>query len=80
MKINPNDPIGKSTQVSFNNEGRLNETHFDGISIRAHFASMAMQGYASADNIANSGMPVEMIAEWSVAMADALIAELNKEK
>lgn len=45
-----------------------------GLTIRAHFAAMAMQGYLSADVPAGD----KEIARWSVEQADALIAELNK--
>jgi len=46
----------------------------DGITIRAHFAILAMQGLLASDVQASE---VEF-ATRSVACADALIAELNK--
>ena len=49
------------------------------LTLRQYFAGLAMQGYISADYTANSGMPFDSMAEWSVKMADYLIAELNKE-
>ena len=45
-----------------------------GISIREHFAAMAMQGIASTGSTGD----YEAIAYLSVSMADALIDELNK--
>ena len=48
----------------------------DGLTIRQHFAAMAMQGY-----MANQYTPHQdtlYIAEYAVKCADALINELNK--
>lgn len=54
-------------------------SHFSkGLTKREYFAALAMQGYVSADYTANSGTPVENMAEFAVKMADALIIELNK--
>ena len=74
MKTNPNDPIGKSSQVSFNEKGRLNETYFDGMTIRQHYAGLALQGVLCAD----STYTYEFAAKEAVLYADALIAELNR--
>lgn len=46
----------------------------EGLTIRQHFAAMAMQGY-----IAGGGSANEAMATFSVMAADALIKELNKE-
>lgn len=43
-----------------------------GLNIREHLAALAMQGFCA------SGAKFSEIAQTSVAMADALIAELNK--
>jgi hypothetical protein len=80
MKIDPNSPaFAAATCGDWNN----------GISVRAHFASMAMQGYLSAidANLCKAllqsaracglSMPA-LIAQNSVDYADALIHELNK--
>lgn len=54
-----------------------------GLTIRQHFASLAMQGllvrYKIDQRFGNSES-FPMVAEMSVQQADALIAELNKEK
>lgn len=84
MKTDPNDLISPDISVSemvgsprypkeiFRHEAKK------GLTKREHFAGLAMQGYISADYTANSGMPFESMALWSVQMADALIAELNR--
>lgn len=49
----------------------------NGLTIRQHFAAMAMQGIlASLDN--DTAIVGSFIADMSVRCADALIAELNK--
>ena len=70
MKTEPNDPIYPISQRTL--------IGCAGLTKREHFAGLAMQGYISADYTANSGMPFESMALWSVQMADALIAELNR--
>jgi len=52
--------------------------NYQGMTIRQQFAMAAMQAYAGADHVGNSGMPHEEIAEWAVKQADALIVALNK--
>lgn len=78
-KINPNDPA--NPRVAFDKDGTLTtfESEFSGMTIRTQIAAMAMQGWISADYTANSGTPHEELAQWSVKMADALIAELNRD-
>lgn len=58
-----------------------------GITVRAHFAAMAMQGiisnpesFAAAKSVAeqHNVKPSEAAARLAVAYADSLIAELNK--
>lgn len=51
----------------------------DGLTIRQHFAAMAMQGYCGGEFTGQSGQSHEELAEWCVKMADALIKELNKD-
>lgn len=62
----------------FLQDGLTNNSHVDlGLTIRQHFAVMAMQGMCT-----NSILPHwsgEMIAEYAVKYADALITELNKQ-
>lgn len=59
-----------------------------GLTVRAHFAAMAMQGLLSDcnfDRVIDSGEYLgipeyKLVAFRAVQMADALIAELNKEE
>lgn len=52
-----------------------------GITLRQYYAGLAMQGYMAADPLAaNETRTVIQTAEWSVKVADALIAALNKEE
>jgi hypothetical protein len=79
MKTEPNDPIGKSTQVLFTPQGRLQETHFDGMTMRQYYAGLAMQGILSSAFINPSDLSNEKgISELAVTYSDALIRELNK--
>lgn len=53
-----------------------------GMTLRAHFAGLAMKGIIEACTNANlhhsaQTPDAELIAKWSVEQADALIAELN---
>lgn len=72
MKTEPNDLINAFEEVN----GTIDHyrTHY-GLTKREHFAAMAMQGY-----LANYAGLEKSLAELSVDMADALIAELNKER
>jgi hypothetical protein len=48
-----------------------------GLTIREHFAGLAMQGLCC--HTMDGGEPIpEVIADWAVKCADALIAELAK--
>lgn len=49
-----------------------------GMSLRDYFAAKAMQGYCGGEHTGQSGMPHEMIAEWSFKMADAMLEERSK--
>ncbi len=59
----------------------LMSTHLVGLTIRQHFAAMAMQGMLANHLIIDtlSGNSKEVICEWSVKYAEALINELNKQ-
>ena len=46
-----------------------------GLTKREYFAALAMQGYC-----AHPLVDVRITASWAVQQADALIAELNKER
>ena len=56
------------TRISFDNVGIC-----AGLTKREYFAGLAMQGLASFEHIA-----IEAIAEQSILLADALLAELDK--
>ena len=54
---------------------------YGGLSTRQLFAAMAMQGLIGSDRVSPEHSPVwpdSVVAARAVAMADALIAELNK--
>lgn len=54
---------------------------YEGLTIRQHFAAMALQGLCAVDNkgeFDNIQASAEYAAKLSVKYADALIAELNK--
>jgi len=75
MKTEPNESATGYGFTTANGESHVNE---NSLTKREHFASLAMQGYISADFTANSGTPHEDLAKWAVGMADALIEALNK--
>lgn len=64
------DPNAALTHVKIHSGGTL-EVH-NALTIRAHFAAMAMQSYMAA------GKDYETAAAWAVFAADELIKELNK--
>jgi hypothetical protein len=76
MKIDPNEP---SMPFDISRDGyKYNE----GLSIRAHFAAIAMTGLIDSE-FSGEGHELakaENVARRAVRCADALIAELNKEK
>lgn len=80
--ITGNEPA--MPNVAFDKEGIFthaeSEGHY-GLTIRQHFAAIAMQGVLASCDIDNNPFisPVDC-ATQSVKYADALIAELNKEK
>lgn len=59
--------------VTFFEDGKMNAS---GLTIRQHFAAMAMQGYMASRYTPHQDC--EHIAEYCVRCADALIVELNK--
>lgn len=74
MKIDPNSPAFPNR--SYRDPAEDFVWPSPGLTVRAHFAAMAMQGLMACAETA--GKPEEF-AKWSVDHADALIAELNKE-
>jgi len=69
--MNPNDP---AFPIPIDDMGTLRSLN-QGISIRAHIATAAMQGLLACPE---SDGTESTIALFSVRYADALIAELNK--
>ena len=78
--MNPNDPA--FIDVQFSDDGTFNlamtkaNIRF-GLTKREYFAALAMQGLLSHPG---TQATVDHVAQYSVQMADALIAELSKEK
>lgn len=68
----PNEP---AYPVEYDNQS---DADFQGLTKREYFAAMAMQGLCS-EQAFHKWMRSEYAVE-SVAIADALISELNKEK
>jgi hypothetical protein len=71
---NPND-AAFSKAAFYHPEGGI-DTPQEGLSKREYFAAMAMQGYI-ASGLMNRCVE-NTLAMYSVKVADALIAELNK--
>lgn len=76
MKIDPNAPAFPVPMVPCDNAGGFTDVREGGLTVRAHFASLVMQGLMACPETAGKAME---FAAWSVEHADALIAELNKE-
>lgn len=76
MKIDPNAPAMPFTRT-WEEQGETVRLTHSGLTIRAHFAAMAMAGQLTAWP---EGHPVELqqLASNSVQCADALIEALNK--
>lgn len=58
--------------------GSMGEVVQTGLTIREHFAALAMQGYLASPALCDQSTPWTAVAKWSVEMADCLIAELAK--
>ena len=70
--ITGNEPV---TPLQYLNDNTTYDSY--GLTIRQHFAAMAMQGILSSlDN--DTPIIGGLLAEYAVKCADALIAELNK--
>jgi len=70
--MNPHDPAFPSAELF--SDGSINGMN-RGLTIRAHFAGLAMQAILPCQETTVSD---QQLASWSVELADALIAELNK--
>lgn len=76
---NPNHPI-MSLAVAPGADIAKVCVEFLGLTKREHFAAMAMQGALASFYKEASDEALEMIPTYALKIADALIAELNKEK
>lgn len=78
MKIDPNAPAFPTSDTIYPN-GEV-QYGFNGLTIRAEIASRIMAGFAA--NSASANVSSKQLSEYAprnaVAMADILIAELNK--
>lgn len=72
-KDNPAFPAKKQMHDSEGNY--LFTDSYSGMSLREYFAGLAMQGFCS-----DGSTRTDIIPSLSVGIADALIAELNKEE
>ena len=85
-KITGNEPA-MPTEIAMDGEGLGATSHqvghytalYHDLTIRQHYAGLAMQGFCAAGYGDFNNNHVEHIAKLSVKQADALIAELNKE-
>ena len=79
MKIDPNAPAHVPVEtVERNNHGDYRIIFTSGMTIRAEIASRLLAGIISSPKLNTDDMTV--LAADSVAFADALIAELNREE
>lgn len=60
--------------------GTPNDSEQLGLTIREHFAALAMQGLLASESLDYHASSSESLAKHAVAKADALIAELAKAK
>lgn len=78
-KINPNDPALPTTKKWSDHSKSIIDCADLGLTIRAELAARAMQGFAANRWTMERGSYSDSdIAKMSVALADALIEELNK--
>ena len=63
---------------AFPSHGTMGEVVQQGMSLRAYFAAAALQGICAAHH--NAAANSEVVAEDAVFLADALIAELERDK
>lgn len=78
MKCDPNEsafPIVQEVQKEYTDGTSMDVTDY-GLTKREWFAGMAMQGFCSNHQVAETAVE---LAKWAAGFADALIAELNKE-
>lgn len=79
-KITGNEPAMPELKCNLTHENHLSEVWLEGgLTIRQHFAAMAMQGMVSNPEIQKlTSVTIQGVAIEAVQYADALIAELNK--
>jgi len=79
MTNEKDQPAFPDRLTTYSAEGHLRTQFRPGLTRREWFAGLAMQGAVSIEYATNRAA-IEGIAEMSVQYADALIAELAKEK
>ena len=75
MKTHPNESVSPIILPE------MSQHDGSGLTKRELFAAMAMQGYigcSDLDGHSKNNFPDDIIADWSVSVANALIKELNK--
>jgi hypothetical protein len=72
---NGKQPI--SATLTYNEVSGQPNGHLLGLTKREYFAGLAMQGIMANQNLTSTEN--DTIAKWSVEIADALLAELEKE-
>jgi hypothetical protein len=70
--------VSRATEPAFPVPGLQTDPDFNGLSVREHFAAMAMQGLLASETLDYHASSNESLARHAVAKADALIAELAK--
>lgn len=76
MKIDPNAPAMPNPELSKSHFGHVEA--YLGLTIRQELAARAMQGILARNGVGGKEQETST-AQYAVAYADALIAELNKE-
>jgi hypothetical protein len=80
MKITGNEPASPKIASEILDNNLVNIYSSNGLTIRQHFAAMAMQGLlACPEPDPNNPLSLKEFAAAAVKCADALIAELNRE-
>ena len=84
MKITGNESaypiISEEVQSVYTDQpATLIECLSQGLTIRQHFAGLAMQGLLANSSLTTHKASYKLLAEKSIGTADALIAKLNKE-
>lgn len=77
MTTFPNNPVFPETMISDEDDDLKNVTTVRGLTIREHFAGLAMQAMITGAMASKTALNSKQLAISSVFYADALIEELN---